>query len=420
VAAVCVALFAAVLAALPGCAESPAESKKEMKLPAVTVSYPLRGEVVDYEEFTGRVDAVNKVGVQAMVTGYLQNIKFKDGADVKEDDVLFEIDPRVFAATVNKSKAALELAQAHAERLEEDYNRNLRLAAEKVVSKEDFTRIRGDYLEAKASIGMAQAQLDQDQVNLNYTNVISPITGRLSRRLIDKGNMVKANETMLTWVYQIDPMYGYFDVDERTVISIRKLINDGRIKSYRHGRMDVEIALADESTFALKGYVDWVDNVLDAGTGTLKTRVVINQPRDRSGEAMVLLSPGMFVRMKMPTSAPHDALLVNEKAIGTDQGEKYVFIVNYKNEIERRNVILGQKQIVTVGQTQYKLQVIEKNPPDKGKDLEASDKVVMSGLQRVRAGTHVEPTQVPMPGGVNVPGLLADQNAQANNGKGTE
>jgi multidrug efflux system membrane fusion protein len=160
--------------------------------------------------------------------------------------------------------------------------------------------------------------------------------------------------------------------------------------------------------------------VLDSGTGTLKIRAVINQPRDKSGEPLVLVSPGMFVRVKLPTSVPHDAVLVAEKAIGNDQGEKFVFVVNDKNEIERRNVVLGQLQSVTVGQIQYNLRVVEKNPNDKGKALQVTDRVVMSGLQRVKKGAPVEPTQVPMPGGVAVPGLVADQTTPTVNGKGTE
>jgi RND family efflux transporter MFP subunit len=405
---------------LPGCQEALPHSNKDAKLPAVTVTYPVQRPVVDYEEFTGRVDAVNKVGVQAMVTGFLDEIKFKDGAEVKVGDVLFEIDPLMFQAAVNKSKASLDQAKARYERLLGDHGRGQRVVDQGAMSIEDFKKIAGDVLEAKAAIEMAAAQLEQDTVNLNYTKVKSKIDGKASRRLIDKGNMVKANETMLTWLYQIDPMYAYFDVDERTVIALRKLINYGTIKSYRDGLIEVDVGLADEKGFSLKGYIDWVDNVLDAGTGTLKIRCVIKQPRDKSGEPQVLISPGMFVRVKLPTSVPHDALLIPENALGTDQGDKFVFVVNEKNEIERRNVTLGQMQIVTFGQTHQKLAVVEKNATGKGKDLQVTDKVVMSGLQRVHAGTVVEPTVVPGPGGVVAPGLLADQNGTASSVKGSD
>jgi RND family efflux transporter MFP subunit len=419
--AACGALaMAAGMVVLPGCQEALPSANKQVKNLGVTVSYPIQSSVVDYEEFTGRVDAVNKVGIQAMVTGYLDDINFKDGENVAKGQVLFEIDPKLFKAKVDMSKASLDQAKAHHDRLNRDYHRGGPLVAGKAMSVEDFERIQGDLFEAKAAIEMAEAQLDQDTVNLNYTKVRSKIDGRLSRRLIDRGNMVKANETMLTWVYQIDPMYGYFDVDERTVIKLRKLTNDGKVKSYRDDTIEVDVGLADEPGYSLKGSIDWVDNVLDSGTGTLKIRCVINQPRDKSGEPLVLVSPGMFVRVKLPTSVPHDVVLIAEKAIGTDQGEKFVFVVNDNNKIERRNVTLGQMQTVTVGQTQYSLRVVEKNSLEKGKSLQAGDKVVVSGLQRVGTEAVVEPTLAPMPGGVNLPHLLADQNGAPGNGKGTE
>jgi membrane fusion protein, multidrug efflux system len=412
-------LVAAATVAMPGCQEALPSAKKEMKKPGVTVSYPIQNSVIDFEEFTGRVDAVNKVGIQAMVTGYLDEIKFKDGEDVQKDQVLFQIDPKTFEAKVKLSRASLDQAKAHHARLTGDLERGRVAMSSKAMSQEDFEKVRGDVLEAKAAIEMADAQLDQDTVNLNYTEVRSKITGRVSRRMIDKGNMVKANETMLTWVYQIDPMYGYFDVNERTVIMLRRLVNEGKIKTYRDDTIEVDVGLADEASYSLKGYIDWVDNVLDAGTGTLKIRCVIKQPRDKSGEPLILVSPGMFVRVKLPTSVPHDVVLIDEKAIGTDQGEKFVYVVNEKSEIERRNVTLGQMQTVMHGQTQYRLRVIEKNPPDKGKSLQASDKVVMSGLQRVHAGVAVEPTLAPMSGGVSPTNQLADQNGAGGNGKGT-
>ncbi len=396
VAAICLPLAAAVALALPGCERAPAQSNGPPKYPAVTVSHPIEQEVIDFEEFTGRVDAANKVEVKAMVTGYLDDIKFKDGEDVVKDQVLFQIDPSVFLAQKNKSQASVEQAKAHLIRLKGDLGRAKALRGPErgnAVSEEEYKKIEGDTLEAEATVGMAQAQLQQDTVNLEYTKVKSTINGRVSRRLMDRGNMIKANESTLTWIYQIDPMYGYFDVDERTVIKLRKLINDGQIKSYRDDTVEVTVGLADDEGYPLKGYIDWVDNVLDSGTGTLKMRSVIYQPKDKSGNPMVLVSPNMFVRVKLPTSTPHKALLIAEKAIGTDQGEKFVFVVNEKNEIERRNVMLGQMQVLTVGGKQLNLRVVERNPDDKGKPLLASDRIVISGLQRVQVNSKVEPIE---------------------------
>jgi hypothetical protein len=183
----------------------------------------------------------------------------------------------------------------------------------------------------------------------------------------------------------------------------------------------VDVGLAeDQGDYSLKGYIDWVDNVLDSGTGTLKIRCVIKQPRDKSGEPLVLVSPGMFVRVKMPTSVPRDTLLIAEKAIATDQGEKYVFVVNDENKIERRNVTLGQLHTVRVGQLLYNLRVVEKNPAEKGKDLLVTDKVVMSGLQRVHKDSQVVPTVEALPGGIAVPGLVADREGPPANTKGND
>jgi RND family efflux transporter MFP subunit len=417
-AAACLPLLAATVA-LPGCEKAPAQSPQAAaKNPAVTVGYPEEAEVADYEEFTGRVDAANKVGIQAMVTGYLTKIGFKDGENVKKGDVLFEIDDSIYKAEFAKATAALTQALARAERLEGDFHRAKLLLADKSISREDFEKIAGDRLEAAAAVKVAEAQLQQADVNLKYTKVTSPITGRTSRRLIDVGNMVKANETMLTWVYQIDPMYGYFDVDERTNNKMRRLINEGKLKSYRHAQLLVEVGLADEEGYSIKdAYIDWVDNVLDSGTGTLKVRCVINQPRDPStGEPMILVSPGMFVRVKQPVSPPHKVVLISEKAIGTDQGEKYVFVVNDKNVVERRNIQMGQMH--------HGLRVVELPSGEKGKGIKTTDKVIISGLQRVRPGATVDATVIPMPRalgyGQDVIAAAKPPNGHGNgNGKGS-
>jgi RND family efflux transporter MFP subunit len=383
------------------------------KHPHVDVSVPIADEVVDYEEFTGRIDAANKAGLQAMVSGYLDRVNFKDGEDVTKDEVLFEIDPRTFQAAYNMAVANVEQTKARFQRLTYDLERGKMLVKDRSLAPQDFDLIAHDRLEAQAGAEQAKANLEKADVNLKYTKVRAPWHGRASRRLIDPGNMVKANETMLTWIYQIDPMYGYFDVDERTVIKLRRLINEGTLKSYRDyngdgkDRMWVDVGLADEEGFSLKGWVNWVDNVLDSGTGTLKVRAAINQPKDPStGKPQVFVSPGMFVRIRLPTSAPHKAVLISEKAIGTDQGEKYVLIVTEKKD-DRGNTVRDDKGNVvhvvdrrnlTVGQMQKGLRVVEKNPPDRGRTLEPTDRVIVSGLQRVRKGNDVVIAAIPMPG----------------------
>jgi multidrug efflux pump subunit AcrA (membrane-fusion protein) len=185
-------------------------------------------------------------------------------------------------------------------------------------------------------------------------------------------------------------MYGYFDVDERTVIKLRRHINEGKMKSYREGKIDVEVGLLDENGYSTRGFIDWVDNVLDAGTGTLKIRAVIHQPKhSSSGEPLVLVSPGMFVRIKLPISPPYTATLISDKAIATDQGEKYIFTVNSEKKIERRNVKLGQLH--------GGLRVLANDLSAKNNPLADTDLVVISGLQRVRIGAEVFFTTEPMP-----------------------
>jgi RND family efflux transporter MFP subunit len=352
------------------------------------------------------------VGLQAMVTGYLDRVHFVDGDDVKKDQVLFEIDPRLYQAAYDMAAASVEQTMARFARLSYDYERGKTLVKDGSQSREDFDRVAGDRQEASANTAQAKAQLEKAAVNLKYTKVLSPWDGRVSRRLIDPGNMVKANETMLTWIYQIDPMYCYFDVDERTVIKIRKLINEGTLKAYRDytddkAKMWVDIGLADEEGFSQKGWINWVDNVLDGGTGTLKVRASVNQPKHTStGKPQVLVSPGMFVRMRLPTSAPHKAILISEKAIGTDQGEKYVLIVTEKKD-DKGSVVhsadgkpfyVVDRRNVTLGQMHKGLRVVEKNPPERGKDLVATDRIVVSGLQRIKKGSEVDPKEMPMPG----------------------
>jgi multidrug efflux system membrane fusion protein len=398
---------ALVAIGLSGCGGDAKSQEGQGKKPdvRVDVSLPVKDVVVDYEEFTGRVDAANKAGLQAMVTGYLDRVHFKDGDDVAKDEVLFEIDPRTFQAAYNMAAASVEQTKARFQRLTYDLERGKSLVKDGSLARQDFDLIVGDRLEAQANADQARANLEKADVNLKYTKVRAPWSGRLSRRLIDPGNMVKANETMLTWIYQIDPMYGYFDVDERTVIKLRKLVNEGTLKSYRDyssddkNQMWVDIGLADEEGFSQKGFVNWVDNVVDGGTGTLKVRTAIYQPKDPStGKAQVLLSPGMFVRMRLPTSAEHKAVLISEKAIGTDQGEKYVLIVTAKKDDKGNTIHVVDRRNVTLGQMQRGLRVVEKNPPDKGKDLLPSDRVIVSGLQRVKKDDKVAPTVIAMPG----------------------
>ena len=223
------------LLGLAGCNEAPAKMPPP-KPPVVMTAEPVIREVTDYEELVGQTAAVQTVEVRARVTGYLDKVNFKDGDEVKEGAVLFEIDPRPYEAEVARTEAAVGLSEAHYKRLEADLKRARSLVAREAISREEFDRIAGDFAEAGASVGIAKANRDLAKLNLAFTKVTAPISGRLSRRMVDPGNLVKADETVLTTIVSLDPMYVYFDVDERTLLRIRRLIAEGKIKSRTRGR----------------------------------------------------------------------------------------------------------------------------------------------------------------------------------------
>jgi RND family efflux transporter MFP subunit len=360
---------------LAGCAQPPAQPPPP-KPPEVLVSLPISRSVTDYEDFTGRTEAMKLVEVRARVTGYLEKLNFQEGAEVKQADVLFEIDPRPYQAEFARADASLVQSEAHLRRLESDYQRALGLRNRTAIGLEEFDKIAGDRAEAAAAVGVARAVRDLAKLNLGFTHVTSPIAGRISRRLVDPGNMVKADETALTTVVSLDPMYAYFDVDERTVLRIRRLIQEGKTASDGNGKATVLMGLADEDGFPHQGAVDFVDNKVDPNTGSLWLRGVFPNPTH-------ILTPGLFVRIRLPIGMPYKATLIAEQALGRDQGQKFVYVVSDKNEVAYRPV--------KVGKLHDGLRVITEG-------LTARDKVVVSGLQRIRQGATVEPKMVSMPG----------------------
>ncbi|HEY1192116.1 MAG TPA: efflux RND transporter periplasmic adaptor subunit, partial [Gemmata sp.] len=236
--------------------------------------------------------------------------------------------------------------------------------------------------EAAAEANSVRAAGDLAATNLRYCHIRAPFNGRLSKRFVDEDNLIKADETALTTIVQLDYVYATFDVDERTVTRIRKLIDKGEVKSSRTQPLQVRIALADdpEGQFPLSGQVVFTDNQIDAGTGTLRVRATILNPR-LSYAPWYLLSPGQFVRVRLPIGQPREAVLIPEKAIGTDQGQKFVYVVNEKKEVERRNVRVGQQY----GQ----LRAIENGT------VKAGDRLIVDGMLRVRPGAEVNPKPAP-------------------------
>lgn len=354
--------------AAAGCTkQQPPPPPPAAKTPEVVVTLPSTAEITDYEDFTGRTVATKTVEVRARVTGYLQKINFKEGGLVQQGTVLFEIDPRSYQAEVDRNAANLVQANARYKRLNLDYLRSSRLIASKSISQEQFDQISGDRLQSLAAIDVTKAELALAKLNLSYTKVVSPISGRISRTMLDPGNLVRADETVLTTIVATDPIYAYFDVDERTLLRVRRFTDEGRIRTAADHSVPVMIGLADEPGYTHQGSVNFVDNRLDANTGTLQLRGVLPNKQG-------VLSPGLFVRVRLPIGQPYSALLLREQAIGTDQGQKFVYVVTPQSKAEYRQIEVGKlhngQRVVLKG-------------------LAAGERVVVSGLQRVRPGAEV-------------------------------
>jgi RND family efflux transporter MFP subunit len=362
-----------------GCTKQQAPTPS-VKPPDVVVARPIVRTVTDYEDFTAALKHTAPIEVRARVSGYLNKVNFVEGSEVKKGEVLFEIDPRLFEAQLQRANAVLNQAQAHLRRLDQDLDRATSLLPRNAISREEYDKIAGDRSEAAAAVSVARASVETAKLNLAYTKVVAPISGRISRRLLDPGNLIKADETVLTSIVSDDPIYAYFDIDERTLLRLRRMVRQTQAIFVRKQDVPVMLGLSDEEGFPHVGKIDFSDNRLDPMTGTLRVRGVFDNPQH-------LLSPGLFVRIRLPIGHPYEAILIAEQALGTDQGQKFVYVVNEQNEVEYRRVQVGSVfdglRVITEGL---------------GKD----ERVIISGLQRARAGLVVEPRQVEMPTEVGV------------------
>jgi RND family efflux transporter MFP subunit len=353
--------------------------------PEVTVSHPVVKEITDYEIFTGRTVAIASVDVRARVTGYLDKVLFKEGAEVQEGDPLFDIDPRSYQAALDQAEASLLQQQAHLERVEATFRRATALIPQKAISQDDYDTAKGDRDETLATVRLAKATRDLAKLNLSYCHVAAPISGRTSRQMIDAGNLVQAETsapTILTTIVTLDPIYAFFSMDDRTMLRVRRLVRDGKIKSMRAAEVPVYLGLVDEGDeFPHQGVINFVDNRLDANSGTLDFRAVF--PNSKR-----ILSPNLFVRIRFPIGEPHSAILVSEQAMGSDQGKKFVYVVNGQNEVVYRPI--------KVGKLQDGLRVVEEG-------LTVEDRVVVVGLQRIRPGIKVTTKELETPAQASAP-----------------
>jgi multidrug efflux system membrane fusion protein len=382
-------LFGAGMA-VPGCQQAQSGGFK-LPDPIVVYDVPITRTVTDYEEFPGYTDSPRSVNIRARVSGYLTNFYFTDGEMVQEGDKLFEIDPRPYKADRDRAKGTVEQLEAHKRRVEKAYNRAKNLLATRSVSPEEYDMYEADYRETLANIEVAKANLDLAELNVSWTEIRAPTSGLISRRMVDPGNLVKNDDTILTSIVRLDPLYVYFDVDEQAMLRLKRLMQEGKIKVKAQGKKEVpvQIGLSDEKDFPHEGIGDFMDNRVDANTGTLHFRATISNPEDAYGNRFII--PGLFVRVRLQIGDPHRALLIREQALVTDQGNKKVWVVHPKTNSE------GQPETDERGQPKYVAQmravtlgVLRDGFREIQDGIAPDEKVVVMGMQRLRAGITVK------------------------------
>ncbi len=374
-------LAAAAAVLLAGCERSPSAEGKPAAPPPpeVSVSKPVYREVTDYFDFPGRTAAVGEVEVRARVTGYLVKVNFEDGQQVKKGDLLYEIDPRPYQADLDRATGDLARLKALLDKAKADLTRGEKLIPSGAISRDEYEQCVAQLAVHKASIQSAEAAVRDAKLHLGFTRITSPIDGRVSRTRVTEGNLVQPGSDeagVLTTVVTTHPVYVYFHIDEPALLKYDRL-------DWRSGRetlpdrikvlkVPVEIGLGDEKGFPHRGVLDFLDNKIDSETGTLRARGVFDNTKQ-------YLTPGLYVRVRLPIGKPHRAMLVSERALGTDQGRKFLLAVNAKNVVERREV--------TLGALRDGLRVIESG-------VGPEDWIIVNGLQRVRPGRTVQPQRI--------------------------
>ncbi len=349
--------------------------------PVVTVAKPVVKNLVEHAEFTGRAAAIQYVEVRPRVGGYIIDIPFKEGDVVKKGDPLFLIDPRPYQATLDQAVGQLNLAQSAQHLAEENFKRAQDLIATKVSSRQDFDTALSNRNQANSKLVSAKADVEAAQLNLDFTRITAAVDGRVGRALITLGNLVIADNTLLTTIVSVDPIYVNADIDERNWLAYAKMVREGKLQSARTGEVPIEAGLGIEVGFPHSGVIDFVDNQINTATGTLMIR-----GRFPNGNGALL--PGMFLRVQIPTSPPFDAVLITDDAVASDQGQKYVYVIGADNKAQRRNVTLGQ---VNEG-----LRIVREG-------LKPDESVVINGIIRVKPGMVVKAEQ----------GTMTAQNAPA-------
>jgi RND family efflux transporter MFP subunit len=413
--------LAAAILATAGCDEKHPQVAATPP-PVVQVAQPVERTVTDYQVFTARTQAVQSVDVKARVTGYLNKINFTDGDLVEEGKtVLFEIDDRPYKASLDQAKAGLDVAeqslavakagldvaQANLVKSQADYDigLNVKKANPGAISDQELTKRLGardeakggvdkakaSIEEAKGSIGKAKAALENAQLYYDWCKVRAPISGRTTRHFVDAGNLVTQDVSVLANIVSLKPVWAYINVDQNTVQRVQELTRAGKVQAARKGEIPVSMGVGagSEQSYPIAGVIDYVSNQLDPKTSTLQVRAVFPN-KDES------LVAGLFAQIKVPVSAEHKALLVADSAIGTNQGQRFILVVNHQNEVEYRIVDVGQMHGGLREVKRFREVIDEQGVPKQVEVLRATDRLIVDGLQRVRPGVKVEPRQVNM------------------------
>lgn len=374
-------LATVMLMVMVGCGnpDDSGSQPRQEQLPKVKIAQALSQEVTEWDEYTGRIDAVNSVDIRARVSGYLDKVNFKAGDRVNEGDLLFLIDPKPFTAQLNYADAELERAKSKHELAKNDLSRAERLFRVKAISEEEHDARSKGLRETLAAVQSAKATVYTARLNLEFTQVRSPISGRIGRELITAGNLVNgggADATLLTFIVSTDPVYVYVNADERSVLKYRRQAKKSGRGNLGDEQTPVELAVADEPSFPHQGHLDYISPRADTATGTLSLRGVFANPDE-------LLSPGFFARLRVRASAPYPAILLPDRAIGTDLAQRFIWVVNQENQVEYRKVVLGAH----IGESRVII-----------KGLTAEEWAVIEGIQKLRPGIKVNPERIPLTG----------------------
>lgn len=370
---------------------APSTADASVPIPEVDVARAISRKIIDYREFTGRTAAVDSVEIRARVSGYLlqsprskkeptseepnTNAYADEGKLVQEGDLLFQIDPRPYELALQQSKGALYATEARMTQASQELSRSDELLQKNATSRAEFDKAVANVAELRGQVDNLKATVARNQLDLDFTRVSSPINGLLGRTLVTNGNLVVADSTILSTVVSVDPIYVDFDVDEQSVLDYRSRILGGEVKSARDVKIPIRLGLSNEDGFPHEGYIDFVNNTTDPGTGSTRIRGVFN---NTSG----ILSPGLFARIQIPFTAEYEAVLIPATAIGMDQQGRFVMVVSEGNKVQRRTVTLGQ---------------IVDNLIGVRKGIKADEIVVTSGLQKIRPGNEVRHQETQMP-----------------------